>query len=195
MEKDKLLKMNLQYFAEPNEPTDPVDPVDPDDGGKKEDGNGKTFTRDEIAKMMAAEHSKWEKEHEDAIEQAKQDGKSEGEKLAKMSAKEREDEALKARMKDLDDREQALSQKELKAQTLTELSNNGLPSNFLNMVLGEDADSTNANIKALKVTYDKEVAAKVVENRKTDLPKTGVNVGDTDNITSKIQQRLANANE
>lgn len=192
MEKDKSLKMNLQYFAEPNEPENPVDP---DDGGKEEDENGKTFTRDDIAKMMAAEHSKWEKEHEDAIEQAKQVGKSEGEKLAKMSAKEREDEALKARMRDLDDREQALTQKELKAQTLTELSNSGLPSTFLDMVLGEDADSTNANIKALKETYDKEVAAKVVENRKTDLPKTGVSVTDTDSMTAKIQQRLAGSQE
>lgn len=71
--KKLLLPMHLQFFADnldtgtggTDQPAGGQEQTPPGDGGKDK-GNGKTFSRDEVAKMIAAEVSKtkeaWEKE-------------------------------------------------------------------------------------------------------------------------------------
>lgn len=189
----KLLPMNLQFFAEePDTSKDNLDPK-PNDAGegkgteeKTENKSGKTFTRDDIAKMIAAEKDKWQKEHESEIEEAK----SEGAKLAKMSAKEREEAEKKKKLDDLEAREQKLNRRELEIATKSELVNSHLPESFLEIVIGKDAETTNSNIKKVKDLFDKEVGNAVTERLKTPLPKNGASASG-DSITARIQQNLA----
>lgn len=187
MEKEKLMPMNLQFFAEPSpEPTPEPEPEGKPDAGKGEPEGGKTFTRDDIAKMISAEKDKWQKEHEADVEEAK----NEAAKLAKMSAKEREDAENKKKLDDIAKREADLNRRELEVATKTELVNSDLPESFLDVVIGKDAESTKENIKKVKELFDKEVQAEVTNRLKTDLPKAGSAAGG-DSITARIQQNLA----
>ncbi len=187
MEKEKLMSMNLQFFAEPSpEPTPEPEPEGKPDAGKGEPEGGKTFTRDDIAKMISAEKDKWQKEHEADVEEAK----NEAAKLAKMSAKEREDAENKKKLDDIAKREANLNRRELEVAIKTELVNSDLPESFLDVVIGKDAESTKENIKKVKELFDKEVQAEVTNRLKTDLPKAGSAAGG-DSITARIQQNLA----
>lgn len=187
MEKEKLMPMNLQFFAEPSpEPTPEPEPEGKPESGKGEPEGGKTFTRDDIAKMISAEKDKWQKEHEADVEEAK----NEAAKLAKMSAKEREDAENKKKLDDIAKREANLNRRELEVATKTELVNSALPESFLDVVIGKDAESTKENIKKVKELFDKEVQAEVTNRLKTDLPKAGSAAGG-DSITARIQQNLA----
>lgn len=187
MEKEKLMPMNLQFFAEPSpEPTPEPEPEGKPDAGKGEPEGGKTFTRDDIAKMISAEKTKWQKEHEADVEEAK----NEAAKLAKMSAKEREDAENKKKLDDIAKREANLNRRELEVATKTELVNSALPESFLDVVIGKDAESTKENIKKVKELFDKEVQAEVTNRLKTDLPKAGSTAGG-DSITARIQQNLS----
>lgn len=187
MEKEKLMPMNLQFFAEPSpEPDSTSEPEGKPDAGKGEPEGGKTFTRDDIAKMISAEKDKWQKEHEADVEEAK----NEAAKLAKMSAKEREDAENKKRLDDIAKREANLNRRELEVATKTELVNSDLPESFLDVVIGKDAESTKENIKKVKELFDKEVQAEVTNRLRTDLPKAGSAAGG-DSITARIQQNLS----
>lgn len=188
MEKEKLMPMNLQFFAEPNEPVDPTNEPNPAGNEVEEpkEPTGKTFTRDDIAKMISAEKDKWQKEHEADVEEAK----NEAAKLAKMSAKEREDAENKKKLDDIAKREANLNRRELEVATKTELVNSDLPESFLDVVIGKDAESTKENIKKVKELFDKEVQAEVTNRLKTDLPKAGSATGG-DSITARIQQNLS----
>lgn len=187
MEKEKLMPMNLQFFAEPSpEPEPTPEPEGKPDTGKGEPEGGKTFTRDDIAKMISAEKDKWQKEHEADVEEAK----NEAAKLAKMSAKEREDAENQKKLDDIAKREANLNRRELEVATKTELVNSALPESFLDVVIGKDAESTKENIKKVKELFDKEVQAEVTNRLKTDLPKAGSAAGG-DSITARIQQNLS----
>ncbi|MEE6727419.1 DUF4355 domain-containing protein [Pediococcus acidilactici] len=188
MEEEKLMPMNLQFFAESNEPVDPTNEPNPagKEGEEQKEPTGKTFTRDDIAKMISAEKDKWQKEHEADVEEAK----NEAAKLAKMSAKEREEAENKKRLDDIAKREADLNRRELEVATKTELVNSDLPESFLDVVIGKDAESTKENIKKVKELFDKEVQAEVTNRLKTDLPKAGSATGG-DSITARIQQNLS----
>lgn len=187
MEKEKLMPMNLQFFAEPSPEPDPTpEPEGKPEAGKGEPEGGKTFTRDDIAKMISAEKDKWQKEHEADVEEAK----NEAAKLARMSAKEREEAENKKKLDDIAKREANLNRRELEVATKTELVNSDLPESFLDVVIGKDAESTKENIKKVKELFDKEVQAEVTNRLKTDLPKAGSAAGG-DSITARIQQNLS----
>lgn len=160
MENKQLLPMNLQLFAEPGagegaaggsgEPggqsTPPVgttkSTTEPDDGAK-----GKTFTRDEVAKMIAAETNKVKTEWEKELEAKQQ----EAQKLAKMNAEEK----LKHQLQQKEDEINALKKQQSLADMTKEaskmLSESDLPidSDLLGVLVNEDAEQTKKAVNAL----------------------------------------------
>ncbi|MDK6241917.1 DUF4355 domain-containing protein, partial [Winkia sp. UMB10116] len=77
--------------------------------------------------MIGAERKKWDEEKAQEIEEAK----SEAERLAKLSKDEREKEQERKRKEELDKREKAIAYKELRIETRSQLSEEGLPLEFL----------------------------------------------------------------
>ncbi|MDK6355835.1 hypothetical protein QP202_24670, partial [Escherichia coli] len=67
---------------------------------EKDNQEERTFTRDDLAKMIGAERKKWDEEKAQEIEEAK----SEAERLAKLSKDEREKEQERKRKEELDKR-------------------------------------------------------------------------------------------
>lgn len=155
----KLLSMDLQRFA------DDVDNPDVDETGKDEvveeveEKKEKTFTRAEMGKMMAAEISKqkaeWQKEYEAKLNKAKNEGISEGEKMAKMTADEKANLESEKREADLAKREAEITKRELKSVSQTQLSDANLPVELVGLLDLTDADKCQESFNKLKEIWEK----------------------------------------
>lgn len=157
----KKLPMNLQFFAAPN--------LDPNPEDSKED-EPVTLTQKElqskldseadkrVAKAVETAKAKWEADKKQALE----DAKNEGAKLAKMSAAEKADAEMQARVKEIEKREAALKQSELKAATKALLQDNGLPADMSDTLIGlGDAEAIKNAVTTLKGSLDTQVNEKV----------------------------------
>lgn len=139
----------------------------------KQERAERTFTRAEFGKAIAAEVAKarasWEAEQAEAIEKAK----SEGERLAKLTKDERAKEEEAKRIQAIEERERALAIKEMRVATQTLLSEEGLPSEFIDFVIDETAEATKEKIGTLRQIFDKAVEARVDERLTQKAPRKG----------------------
>lgn len=129
----------------------------------------KTFTRSELSKMMAAEKAKWESEKQVEVENAK----NEAERLAKLSEDERSSEMAKKREHELAERERKVQRSELLIETRDQLNNSGLPVEFAEMVMADDAEQIQNNIKVTKTAFDDAVEREVNKRLLQKTPKNG----------------------
>lgn len=170
MKKKRLLMpMNLQYFAEPEggtQETTSTETTETTTEEAKKEETGKTFSRDDVAKMIAAETTK-------AIAKAQQEweaNKNEAEEFAKMNEQEK-NEKLQEKIAELE-RQQALS--EMTTQASEMLSEKGATptKEMLRLIVSEDAETTSSNVKtylasveaereAIKAEYEKRLGGKV----------------------------------
>lgn len=184
----KKLPMNLQFFADPNPNSDP-DPEDP-----KED-EPVTLTQKELqskldseadkraAKAVETAKAKWEADKKQALE----DAKNEGAKLAKMSAAEKADAEMQARVEEIEKREAALKQSELKAATKALLQDNGLPSDMSDTLIGlGDAEAIKNAVETLKGSIDAQVNQRVEKIATGTKPVSGSSqLGNLNDISKK----------
>lgn len=137
---DKLLKMNLQMFSDPDpEPTlepegEPSEPTPPKPELK--------YTDEDVDKIIAKRLDRWQKDQE-----AKQ---REAERLAAMSVEERANEEIKKLKAQIKTYEQAETRHAMAAQVEKELKEANLTASadMVNMLVRETAEETNAAIKA-----------------------------------------------
>lgn len=115
-------------MTEPNESTEIVEQ------NQQENEETKTLTQSELdslmdkhtAKVLEKQKADFEKQLAEAIQQ----GKTEGEKLATMSAKEKAEEEAKQRLADLEAREKELNQRELTVNVSSLLKERELPTDL-----------------------------------------------------------------
>lgn len=143
MKKKRLLMpVNLQYFAEPDggQDTPPAEQNTPPEDKSKGEETGKTFSRDELAKIVAAETKKaranWEQEAEAKKEEAK--------KLAKMNAEEKLQHELEQKEAEIAELKRGQTLNEMKSEASKMLSGAGLPQDdeLLGLIVSEDAEAT-----------------------------------------------------
>lgn len=139
----------------------------------KQEKSERTFTRAEFGKAVAAEIAKarasWEAEQAEALELAK----NEGERLAKLTKNERAKEEEAKRIKAIEEREQAIAEREMKMATMALLVEEGLPQEFLGHVLAPTAEEVKAKISDLRNVFDKEVEKRVNERLVQSAPRRG----------------------
>lgn len=143
MKKRLLMPMKLQFFAEQDggsqETTSNETTETTTDETKKEE-TGKTFSRDELAKIVAAETKKarasWEQEAEAKKEEAK--------KLAKMNAEEKLQHELEQKEAEIAELKRGQTLNEMKSEASKMLSGAGLPQDdeLLGLIVSEDAEAT-----------------------------------------------------
>lgn len=156
MKKRLLMPLNLQFFAEGGEGgngegTDGGTSTNSQDGqqaqnsqqsanGEGEQNTGKTFSRDDVAKMIAAETSKakaaWEKDFEAKQEEAK--------KLAKMNAEEKLKHQLEQKESEINELKRQQTLTEMSKEASKMLSENELPfdDDLLSLLVSDDAEAT-----------------------------------------------------
>lgn len=150
MKKRLLMPMNLQYFAEPEggtqETTSTETTETTTDEAKKEE-TGKTFSRDDVAKMIAAETKKarasWEQEAEAKKEEAK--------KLAKMNAEEKLQHELEQKEAEIAELKRGQTLNEMKSEASKMLSGAGLPQDdeLLGLIVSDDAEATKKAVSVI----------------------------------------------
>lgn len=144
MKKKRLLMpMHLQYFAEQyggSQETTSTETTETTTDETKKEETGKTFSRDELAKIVAAETKKarasWEQEAEAKKEEAK--------KLAKMNAEEKLQHELEQKEAEIAELKRGQALNEMKSEASKMLSGAGLPQDdeLLGLIVSEDAEAT-----------------------------------------------------
>lgn len=176
LDKNKFpLKLDLQHFGgggEPNPEENPEGAPEP---------KGEVLTDEEIAKRIESESDrklasakdKWEQEQAALTKRAVEEALAEERRLSKLSKTEQQEEALTQREKDLQERETEIATKLLRSETVDDLQEKNLPSEFADFLLAKDAKSTLENVNTFKKTFDEAVNAAVKEALRQDTPKTG----------------------
>lgn len=143
MKKRLLMPMKLQFFAEQDggsQETTSTETTETTTDETKKEETGKTFSRDEVAKMIAAETKKarasWEQEAEAKKEEAK--------KLAKMNAEEKLQHELEQKEAEIAELKRGQTLNEMKSEASKMLSGAGLPQDdeLLGLIVSEDAETT-----------------------------------------------------
>lgn len=127
------------------------------------------------AKAIETAKAKWQEEQAKALE----DAKSEGARLAKMSADEKAQELEKQRQAELDKREAELNQRELSTSTKSLLVDKGLPTDFTDSLVSlGDADKIKTAVENIQKTIQETVNKQVESKLQTDPPKNGASALD-----------------
>lgn len=159
---------------EEQEVKQPVETVDNTVETKKEVKAEKTFTRDEVNKMISAEKDKIRKELEAE--------KTEAERLAKLSSEERTQEEIRKLTDRANSAEAKLNAYQLKEQTLKD--NSDVPVELINLIdFSKDntAELVKEKLEIIKQVYKKAVETGVNESLKEKTPVTKLQ----DTVTKK----------
>ena len=166
MKKKFMFPLDIQLFAYDNSGDDSGN----DDQGTGQDnqdsGEGcqetKTFTQEELDKIVqgriAKERKAWEKQLEEQ--------QTEAQKLETMSEKEKKKYQEEKRIKDLDDREAAITRRELTAQAKVQLADKGIPTELAEILILTDADSCKKSIETVEKAFQSAVEKAVEEKIK-----------------------------
>lgn len=157
--KKKFDLAGLQFFADP--PADPTPPTDPTVQPPK------TFTQEELDRIMeerlGKEKAKLQKEMEKA--------KTEAERLATLSAEERKTEEFRKQLEAFEQDKKIFELEKSKVEAMKILGERKLDVNFVEFVMNEDAKKTLENINTFEKLFKDAVKASVDERLKADPPK------------------------
>lgn len=165
-----FMPLNLQFFAEDDTTADDITQEEETQGEQKE----KTFTRSDIAKMIAAEKSKWQQEYEEKVEKER----NEAAELAKLSEKDRQKALIQKEKEEFEKEKAAFYKEQLFVEKGKQLTAQGMPAEFAHRIAGETAEEILDDVKNFRTEWDKAVEAKVNE-RLASKTKTHVNTGGT----------------
>ncbi len=200
------LSLDLQFFAEGGEGAgqggreeggQQGESGNSEGGSSNQSGDENTFTQSEVdsqvSKAIEAFKKNQEPKQQEAINQAVKDALAEQQRLSKLSEKERQQEELTQREKELLEREEKIKRSELRSDAVADLQEKKLPSDFADILLGKDAESTLANIKTFKEAFDSAVNDAVKEKLRQDTPPAG-NAGGSSN-KDNLGKQLAQLNK
>ncbi len=166
MDERKLI-FNLQLFAQDEPEGQEKTPEEEDGGGEPEEPqkDKKSFTQEDVDKIIGKAYAKWQKQQEKAV--------SEAERLAKMTEEERQREMSRKREEDLTRREAEIARRELRAQALETLAGKSYPAELADVLDYKDADSCNASIDKVGKAWQKAVQKGVEVRIAGSTPRTG----------------------
>lgn len=131
----------------------------------------KTFTQDDVNKMIAERVAREKKNHEKEIEQAIEDTKKEAKRLSELSKEERDSEEHDKLKQELAESKARLARMELESDTIENLKEEDLPIEFKSFLIGKNAETTLENINLFKPIYLDAVQAEVEKRIKGRTPK------------------------
>lgn len=171
MENNEETKTNMESTAES---------VEKVETSKVEENKEKTFTRDEVNKMINAEK---QKERQAVLKELKEgeNNKSEAEKLADIN----EDKTIDNLLKRIEATENKLKARDLETETLRQAGDRGIPLELVK-TLNFDKESAESIANKLEI-FDKTTKAErekaISEYSKEPTPKTGDDIGSQDNLS------------
>ena len=139
----------------------------------------RTFTQDDVNRIVAERLSRERRDMQQQIDAARQEGRTEAERLAQMSAEERArheqeqaQQEAQRREQQLQQREAEITRRELRAQAIETLMSRDLPRELESMLDYSSADACNASIATIERVY----RAAVQQGVDARLRASGVNL-------------------
>ena len=185
-----LIPMNLQLFAD-EENTEQQEPQESEQQEKV------TYTQEEFDKQLQSESdkrvtealktakAKWESDYKDKLKKEK----DEAARLAKMSAEDRAKEEFEKQKQDFEAERKKFERDRLELQVKKDLNEQGLNESFSSFLIGEDADSSLANIKSFKGAWDKALSEAVKEKLKGEPPKASPGQNETQDVFERLKEK------
>lgn len=176
------MKMNLQYFAEPGEEPKPIDPnKEQQQEPKDQEPSGKTYSQDDVNKMMGAKAKQLEEKFNGQLKSLKEEWMSKGEERAGMNAQQKAEaelddkrQALADQEKRLQERLDAVDEKNALAATKSALTDSKIPVEFAEFVTSKDDDVRKNNIDKFSDLFNKAVQDSVEQRvQGTHTPQNG----------------------
>ena len=128
----------------------------------------KTFTQDEVDKMISKRLQRERKDIEAKIEAERK----EAEELAKLSEAEKQKKLFEKQVKEFEETKRAFENERLLNETSKQLASKNLPIEFAEMLKGNDAEKTFENIQLFETKFNEAVEKVVTERLRGNVPKT-----------------------
>ena len=185
-----LIPMDLQLFAD--EETEQQETQESEQQEEKV-----TYTQEEFDKQLQSEadkrvtealktaKAKWESDYKDKLKKEK----DEAARLAKMSAEDRAKEEFEKQKQDFEEERKQFERDRLELQVKKNLNEQGLNESFSSFLIGEDADSSLANIKAFKGAWDKALSEAVKEKLKGEPPKASPGQNESQDVFERLKEK------
>lgn len=135
----------------------------------------KTFTQEEVDKIIAKRIAREKKDIEAKIEAERK----QAEELAKLSEQEKASKLLEIKEKELEEKIKAFENEKLLNETSKQLASKNLPIEFAEILKGADAETTFENIKVFEEKFNAALEIKVNERLKGKVPKVATKVAGT----------------
>ena len=199
MNEIKRLKLNLQHFAE----DDDIKKQEPDNkkDDKQKSGDKEVFeiTQSELDsqkhKAVNTALANQEKKFEQRLKEAVENARSEGERYANLTQKEKEEKALSEREKAIAEREKAQTLRELESDVIADLKEQELPTSFAKALIKiEDNEEIKSTINEIKADFDKAVKEGIKEVTRQSTPNNQSSSFSNRQASSKSIQQLAQEN-
>ena len=129
----------------------------------------KTFTQEEVDKIIAKRIAREKKDIEAKIEAERK----QAEELAKLSEQDKAKKLLEIKEKELEEKIKAFENEKLLNETSKQLASKNLPTEFAEILKGADAETTFENIKVFEEKFNAALEVKVNERLRGNVPKTG----------------------
>ena len=146
----------------------------------------KTFTQDEVDKMISKRLQRERKDIEAKIEAERK----EAEELAKLSEQEKQKKLFEKQVREFEETKKAFEAERLLNETSKQLASKNLPIEFAEMLKGEDAESTFNNINVFEAKFNEALEKMVTERLRGSTPKTATIKTSQDNPYSKSSWNL-----
>ena len=145
----------------------------------------KTFTQEEVDKIVNKRLARERKDIEAKIEAERQ----EAERLAKLSEAERQKAMFEKQVAEFEATKRAFEQEKLLNETSKQLASKNLPIEFAEMLKAQDAESTFENIKIFEAKFNEAVEKLVNERLKGKTPKA--QTGAVDGVTKEAFNKMS----
>ena len=151
----KLLSLKLQMFGEeppaPPEPQDPKPPVGPKPGDPEFDA----AVSKAVETALENNNKKWQSKLDEQITAAAEQAKSEAERMAQMNAEQKAEYERDKRLKELEERERAITARELRTQSITQLDEAKLPHSLVELFDLSDSEKAQTSFVSVKEAWEK----------------------------------------
>lgn len=134
----------------------------------------KTYTQEEVDALLQAEADRRVSDALKKAEKKKLEEIKEAEKLARMNESERYQHELEQREAALAEKEKKIALMEQKHEASKILSEKGLPTNFVDFIVTDSADTTKANIDAFENAFKATIKTEIEKRLSSNTPRTNV---------------------
>lgn len=197
MNKDDLLKLNLQFFAENEGDSEKTNENDNKESENDNESKQETYTKNEvdsaISKAVDSALKKRERKHQQELEYAREEARKKAESYAKLTEKEKHDKEIEEREQALAKKEKEFKLRELKSDVENDLKDKGLPTSFAESLIHlEDVEKINEAVKEIKADFDNAVQEQVKEATRQSTPSNQSSSFGNQQKSGKSFEELAN---